>query len=165
MTALFNSPFHFNGSSMLISIKNIRLNRLSMLTLYLAGTFSPISYAEDLAIITNMNNTNTTLTQSEAINIFLGRFRQFANGTKAIPLDNDSLKNDFYIQLVNKSPSEIKAYWATLVFSGRTQPPKSVKDTKNVIDAIRQETQAITYIPADQVNNQVKVLLVLKEKQ
>jgi ABC-type phosphate transport system substrate-binding protein len=68
------------------------------------------------------------------------------------------------MQLVNKSPSEIKAYWATLIFSGRTQPPKSMEDTSKVINTVKQEPQAIAYIPANQVNNKVKVLLILRER-
>jgi hypothetical protein len=122
------------------------------------------SYSNDIAIITNINNSNSQVSLSEAINIFMGRYRRFSDGSKAIPIDNDSIKNKFYMQLVNKSPSEIKAYWATLIFSGRTQPPKIMVDSSKVINAVEQETQAITYIPANQVNHKVKVLLILRER-
>jgi hypothetical protein len=149
----------------MIDIKSLIKNLFSVLVLILACICTSVSYADDIAVIANINNQNTQLSQSEAINIFMGRFRQFADGTKAKPIDNDHIKSDFYKQLVNKSASEIKAYWATLIFSGRTLPPKSVKDTKNVIKAINQEIEAISYIPANQVNPKVKVLLILKEEK
>ena len=145
--------------------KNLIKNKITLLIPVLACIFTPTSHADDIVVITNINNHNTQVSESEAINIFMGRFRQFADGTKAKPFDNDNIKNDFYKKLVNKSASEIKAYWATLIFSGRTLPPKSLKDTKNVINAVTQEIEAISYIPASQVNHKVKVLLILKEEK
>jgi ABC-type phosphate transport system substrate-binding protein len=152
----------------MIDIKSLIKNLFSVLVLILACICTSVSYADDIAVIANINNQNAQLSQSEAINIFMGRFRQFADGTKAKPIDNDNIKSDFYKQLVNKSASEIKAYWATLIFSGRTLPPKSMKDTENVIKAVNQEIEAISYIPANQinqVNHKVKVLLILKEEK
>lgn len=121
--------------------------------------------AEEIAIITNISNTTSHISHTAAINIFMGRFRQFSDGTKAKAIDNASIKNDFYTQLVNKSPAEIKAYWARLIFSGRTYPPTNGGDTNKVINLVMQEKQAITYIPLNQVNNNVKVLLILKERK
>jgi ABC-type phosphate transport system substrate-binding protein len=145
-------------------IKNVITAVFTLLGLCLSNTCSSENYSNDIAIITNINNDNLQISHSEAINIFMGRYRRFSDGSKAIPIDNDSIKNMFYMQLVNKSPSEIKAYWATLIFSGRTQPPKSMEDTSKVINTVKQEPQAIAYIPANQVNNKVKVLLILRER-
>jgi ABC-type phosphate transport system substrate-binding protein len=143
-------------------IKSVITVVFTILGLCLTNPCSSESYSNDIAIITNVNNDNLQISQSEAINIFMGRYRRFSDGSKAIPIDNGSIKNMFYMQLVNKSPSEIKAYWATLIFSGRTQPPKDLEDTNHVINAVKQEPQAIAYIPANQVNNKVKVLLILR---
>lgn len=145
-------------------IKSVITAVIAILVLCLSNTCSSENYSSDIAIITNVDNDNLQISQSEAINIFMGRYRRFPDGTKAIPIDNNSIKDMFYMELVNKSPSEIKAYWATLIFSGRTQPPKSLEDTNHVINVIKQEPQAIAYIPANQVNNKVKVLLILRER-
>jgi len=137
----------------------------SLLMLVLSAHFASTSNAQEIAIVTNAKNSTAPITQADAINIFMGRYRQFNDGRKAKPIDNNSIKNNFYNQLVNKSPAEIKAYWARLVFSGRTHPPKEGDTTEKVIDFIKSEKQAITYIPLSHVDKNVKVLLVLGENK
>ena len=136
-----------------------------IIVLMLVSYYSVASSPERIAVITNIKNTSTQITHAEAVNIFMGRFREFSDGSKAKPIDNVSIENNFYIQLVAKSPAEIKAYWARLIFSGRTHPPTKGGDTDKVIDLVKREQQAITYVPFSQVDNSVKVLLLLKEKE
>jgi len=119
--------------------------------------------AEDIAIVTNSENESITISQSDAINIFLGRYRRYDNGQTAKPYDNAALKTEFYKKLVNKSPAQIKAYWARLIFSGRTMPPKTLETNKAVISQIKNNKLAISYIPLAQVTDDVKILLLLKD--
>lgn len=135
----------------------------SLLLLSLLSPCTHASFAQEIAIIGNADN-NTQLTQAEAINIFMGRYRQFSNGTSAKPIDNEALKQEFYLALVNKSSAEINAYWARLIFSGRTQPPEKIEDSNKVMDSVVKESQAISYVPLSKVDNTVKVLFVLGRK-
>ncbi len=136
-----------------------------LLLLFLACSYTSIAMANDIAIVTHVENTNERITKAEAVNIFMGRFRQYPNGQRAKPYDNNSSKNTFYKKLINKSPAEVKAYWARLIFSGRTLPPKSLKDSTTVIEKIQSDKQAISYIPLNQANESVKILLILKGSQ
>lgn len=135
----------------------------TLLTLCLLSPTTHASFAQEIAIIGNIDN-NTQVTQDEIVNIFMGRFRQFSDGKLAKPIDNESLKQEFYLALVNKSSAEINAYWARLIFSGRTSPPEKAEDSNKVIDAVVKQSQAIAYVPLNKVDNKVKVLFVLGRK-
>lgn len=122
-------------------------------------------HAETLVIITNSQNGNETISKSELINIFMGRYRQFANGLPAKPIDNLAYKQAFYQALVNKSPAEINAYWARLIFSGRTHPPINATDSNETLALLMKEPYAISYVQQNQIdknNPKIRVLMLLE---
>lgn len=99
--------------------------RFIFLLLLLTASVSPAA-AADWVLVANPKAGITRLSREEVINIYLGRYRRFASGITADPIDqpaHSALRVRFYRQLVDKSQSEINAYWARLVFSGKTQPP------------------------------------------
>lgn len=123
------------------------------------------AFADSLLVVTSSQNSNESITKSEAIHIFMGRYRQFSNGVQAKPIDNLAYKNVFYQALVNKTPAEINAYWARLIFSGKTHPPKQTLDFEQTIALLIKEPNAISYIhesQLDKLSPQTKVLLVLE---
>ncbi|HDY92583.1 MAG TPA: hypothetical protein ENH79_10730, partial [Pseudoalteromonas sp.] len=77
------------------------------------------------------------------------------------PLDlpaQSTLKNDFYLQLVNKDEQKINAYWARLLFSGRAKPPTPSTSVEDALNKIAASQFAIGYIPQSQVTDAVKVV-------
>lgn len=67
----------------------------------------------------------------------MGRYLTFPDGETSKPIDlpaQSTLKNDFYLKLVNKDEQKINAYWARLLFSGRANPPSP---STSVEDAIK----------------------------
>lgn len=91
----------------------------------------------------------SALTQDEVVNIFLGRYRQLASGVSAAPIDlayDSPMRSEFYRLLVNKSLTEINAYWSRLRFSGKTKPPQEVKDAAAAIEMVQQRPGALAYV-------------------
>lgn len=87
---------------------------------------SAYANSTEFAVVVNKNNAINTLSKREIIDIYMGRYLTFPDGEASKPLDlpaQSALKNDFYIQLVNKDEQKINAYWARLLFSGRAKPP------------------------------------------
>lgn len=123
-----------------------------------------MSMAEEIGIIAHPNNSVSEISQEDAVNIFMGRYRQFADGKAAKPIDNAAIKSKFYLSLVNKSNAEIKAYWARLIFAGHTLPPENAHDSDAVIDLVLKDTQAIGYVDMRKADAKVKVLFVLRDK-
>lgn len=117
----------------------------------------------DIAVVISADSNVTLLEHSEAINIFMGRFRRLPNGSVALPIDQSLLKARFYRALVNKNVAEINSYWARLVFSGQASPPQQAADMAEVSDIISHNVNALSYVENDNVPSHMRVLLVLDE--
>ncbi|NEX21595.1 phosphate ABC transporter substrate-binding protein [Thiorhodococcus mannitoliphagus] len=104
------------------------------------------------------------LTREEVVNIFLGRFRQLPNGQSALPVDqprDPGLFSDFYGQLVDKTPAEIRSYWSRLRFSGKTAPPEQAPSEQEMLQFLASNPGSLGYLRAGQQPAQVKVVFNL----
>jgi hypothetical protein len=105
-----------------------------------------------------------SLNQDQVTNIFMGRFRQLPNGAAARPIDQppgDPIRADFYQRLVHKQPSEIKAYWSRLIFSGKTSPPRQAKSREEIVTWLLKDPGAVGYLRPDQLDTRIKPVLDL----
>jgi len=122
--------------------------------------------ATAFVVVVNKNNPIESLSKREVIDIYMGRFLTFPDGEHVQPLDlpsQSSLKNDFYVSLVNQDERKIKAYWARLLFSGRAKPPETLDSIAAILAKVEKINQAIAYIPATAVTDNVKVVYRLDE--
>ena len=135
--------------------------RLPLLALILAipplyGTGRSCAAAE-LAVAMSAASAVESLSRDQVVNIFLGRFRQLPDGTTALPVDQPEalpLRAAFYRLLVNKNPAEIRAYWARLVFSGKTAPPHQAGTPEEVLQWLRDRPGAIGYLDAERLERE-----------
>lgn len=126
---------------------------------------APLAHA-DFYVIVPANNAQQTLTQKEAVNLFMGRSRAFSNGDFAQPYDmprDSAVRADFYRQLTGMSAAQINSYWARLMFSGQTMPPQAVADEGAMIDMVKRNPGSIGWVRKEPVDKQVRVVLVIKE--
>ena len=115
----------------------------------------------EIVVVVNKDNDISELSQKEIIDIYMGRKQSFPNGKPALPLDQAAqsmIREDFYLNLVNKSPAQINAYWARLLFTGRASPPRIIQEASVVLDAIEQNPSAIGYIHSSMLNDRVKAV-------
>ena len=115
----------------------------------------------DLVLITHPQSGVERLTQDEVINIYLGRYRRLASGLAAEPVDfplDNEYRARFYRSLVNKSAAEINAYWARLVFSGKTRPPVIIDTIDGVLKHVASQPGAVAYLERAQVDGRVKIV-------
>jgi hypothetical protein len=139
----------------------MRHQRQLLLTLL---TLLPLlAAAETLVVVVNPASATEALSRNEVINIFLGRFRQFPSGMSAQPIDQpvSPIRAQFYRALVNKEPAEINAYWARLVFSGRTSPPIQTEHPEEVTNALHANAGGIAYLERSKVSNREKIVFEL----
>ena len=119
---------------------------------------------QGLVVAMNAASGVSSLSREQVINIFLGRFRQLPDGTMARPIDQpsgDPAKADFYQRLVNKQLAEIRAYWARLVFSGKTSPPQQAKSADDVVQWLLDEPGAIGYLRSGQLRPELRAVFDL----
>jgi ABC-type phosphate transport system substrate-binding protein len=139
------------------------MHRLRHLFLPLAILFALLpmpAAAESIVVVVNPESGIETLSRSDVINIFLGRFRQLPSGITAQPIDLpvSPVRAQFYRALVNKEPAEINAYWARLIFSGRTSPPIQTEQPEEVIKALRANPGGIAYMERSTVSSREKIV-------
>lgn len=138
--------------------------RLRLLSL-LASLLLAVPARADLVVIAHPRAGVDPLTREQVINIFLGRFRQFPSGIAAEPIDlppETAEKAAFYQRLVGKDLAEINAYWARLVFSGRTLPPRQAIGVAQMIDLVAGTPGAIGYVDRARADTRVKIVFELE---
>lgn len=136
------------------------MKRLHTLILICTLFYAEILPAE-VVVIANKDNQMKVLTKKQVIDIYMGRTSLFPNGEAVVPLDQDadsSIRKLFYQNLVNKTVSEINAYWARLLFSGRATPPRAVESVTSVINIIKNNKSAIGYIQLKDLTDDVHVI-------
>jgi len=115
-------------------------------------------------VVVSAHNSVDKLTQSEVADIFLARASTFPNGSDAVPIDqsdNAPARATFYQDISGKSPAQLKAYWSTLIFTGRGEPPREVGDAASVKKTLSDMPTAVGYMDDTAVDASVKVVLVL----
>jgi ABC-type phosphate transport system substrate-binding protein len=129
-----------------------------ILPLFLLILLLPINAIADLVLIAHLHAPVNSISRDEVINIYMGRLRRFPTGESVQPVDGPD-KAQFYRLLVNKELADINAYWARLVFSGRTSPPRTFDQSTAVVDYVSENPDAVGYIQRTELNPNVKVIL------
>ena len=138
--------------------------RLFFAALFLTtGPCITAAAAADVVAVVSAKSTVTNLNANQVADIFLGKSSHFPDGTQAVPIDQaeDSPTRDrFYAQYTGKSPSQVKAHWSKIIFTGRGQPPKQVPNNAEAKKMVSDNPHAIAYIEQSQVDGSVRVLTV-----
>ncbi|PCJ16617.1 MAG: phosphate ABC transporter substrate-binding protein [Gammaproteobacteria bacterium] len=133
------------------------------LSVFLAVTLSMAAHA-DIAIVVHPDNPLAQATSAEISKIFLAKTKTYSNGEKIKLLDleeGDELRDQFYKMVANKTPSQVKAYWSRLIFTGKGQPPQVLIDSDEIVEAIEENANGIGYIDPESITDSVKVILTL----
>ena len=129
---------------------------LLLLTLTLAAT----ELKAEIAVVVNPANANA-VSADDLNRLFLGRASSFADGAKATPLnlaEGLAAREEFDNKVLNRSSSQLKAYWSKLVFTGKGTPPKELADDAAVKAAVAADPSSIGYISSSSVDGSVKVV-------
>jgi ABC-type phosphate transport system substrate-binding protein len=111
--------------------------------------------ASDVIVIGNTGA--PSLSKEQISDIFLGK-----SAASFTPLDQPisaSIRAEFYQKVAGKDPTQVKAIWSRLAFSGQGQPPKELADDAAVKKMVASDPKAIGYIDKKNVDSSVKVLL------
>lgn len=130
---------------------------------FLNFILSSFIYANSsFAVIVSEDSKIKQISKKEISRIFLSKTKKLPNGLKAITVEpkEKSYQEYFYKEVCSKTKKRLKKYWATMIFTGRGQPPKKMKDTKSIVDFVKNNVNAIAYIPLkDARKNDVRIVL------
>ena len=122
-------------------------------------------FSGDILVVVNKNNSTDSLSKSQVVDIFLGRYVAFPSGNSAEPLDiaDTELKGDFYQRLTRLNLARVNAYWSRIKFSGKAVKPLQLASEETAIEFVAAEKLAISYIDAESLTEQLKVVYTIDE--
>ena len=130
-----------------------------VLALSLSASVAVSAFAE-VAVIVHPENT-AEITAEDVSRMFLGKASQFSDGKEVLPITQETATTTdaFNTGLLNRSSSQVASYWAKQVFTGKGSAPKQVSDDAAVINLVKDNKNAISYVDASSVTGDVKVVL------
>ena len=127
-----------------------------VLTLAALLLVSSVAFA-GVAVIVHPSNADA-IDKATISKIFLGKAKSFPSGGAIIPLtQSGAITDEFNTKLLGKSSSQLKAYWAKLVFTGKAKPPKSVSSAE-MLELVRSNPSTIGFVDSSAVTADVKVV-------
>jgi hypothetical protein len=133
--------------------------RSFLMLILLLSSFVARSEAE-IVVVVGKTSIISTLDEQHVANIFLARTKQYPNGEKAIPIEitHSDMRIGFYQTISGKTPTQLNAYWTTLVFTGKGKPPMGLSDSKEIEQRLISRPGTITYLRAEDVTDNMKVV-------
>jgi len=134
---------------------------LVIATFMLSMVWAHAVKAEELVVIVNPDMQGS-MSHTDVARIFLGKSTQFPSGELAEPLDVDPSHPNYHVfarEVLNKSPSQLRAYWAKQIFTGRGLPPKSAKDEEELRTLVAENKRYLSYIDSAKKDDSVRAVL------
>ncbi|HEY8877899.1 MAG TPA: hypothetical protein VIN03_10070 [Roseateles sp.] len=120
----------------------------------------------DFYIVVNAANPQRALTQKEAVDLFMGRSRAFANGEFALIFDlprDNARRAAFYQALTGMGVAQVNSYWSRLMFSGQSVPPQTLADEAAMVGTLRRNPGALGWLSREPTEPGLRSVLVIKE--
>lgn len=120
--------------------------------------------AQELVVVTAVDNTEQ-LNLDDIARIFLGKVTRYPSGEEVEPLNMDPSDPSFakFARVVlNKTPSQLKAYWAKRIFTGKGKPPRSVSNVAELRALVASNKRYLTYLDKNNVDHTVRWVIELK---
>ena len=126
---------------------------------FTTAIFSNATLAE-FAVIVNPGTT-AEVSKADVAKIFLAKSKKLPDGTEAKPLNQAggaASREPFEKNVLGKSPSQVKAYWSTLIFTGKAVPIEELGSDGEVVAKVASTPGAIGYVSAASADGSVRVL-------
>ena len=108
----------------------------------LALLLPQLAYAADIVVI---SHPGTSISAGDVKDIFLGE-KQFAGGTKLLPVDNASLQDSFLSKFLDMPKSKYSSAWTKKSFRDGLSPPEMKSGDSEVIDFVKRNPGAVGYV-------------------
>ena len=118
------------------------------------------AFASSIAIIIHPSNSLNDASKGEIKRLFLSKTDSI-KGKKLNPVaqnNSQAIRIVFDEDILGKTPSKVKAYWARMVFTASGMPPPELDSNTAIIKWVSENADAIAYIEEGALNDSVKVL-------
>lgn len=135
------------------------LKRLLLTLCLCMATASPA--LSEIVLVSANDGAIAHISREEAEQLYLGRLSALRDGTpvRLLDLAPGPTRNVFYQQLIGKNPTQTRAYWSRIVFTGRARPPREVAGPEELRNALSQDLNLVGYLPVDELSTGLRILL------
>lgn len=109
----------------------------------------------DFVVVINAKHKATNISKDQIAQYFLGSTNTFSPVDQA---DGSPIRVEFYKAVADKDPSQVRAIWSKLVFTGKARPPKQLGSSEDVKKQVASDINAIGYIEKSAVDSSVRVV-------
>ena len=120
-----------------------------------------------VAVIAHRSVGEDTISKSQLLDFFTGDIKKWPDGGRVVVKNlkaKGAVRAAFY-DFLGKSPSRMKSIWLKKVLSGEGDPPESLETEDEVLAKVAATPGAIGFVSKDTVNDKVKLLLLIAEKE
>lgn len=114
-------------------------------------------------VIVNPRNPRRVLSRSFLRDAFLRKSITWSDGETIRPADLArpyASRARFELEIVGKTPAQLRAYWNQQVFSGKGVPPPALDSEAAVLAYVRRHRGSVAYLPATASTEGVAVVAV-----
>jgi ABC-type phosphate transport system substrate-binding protein len=134
---------------------------MKALFLFVGLVLSAYSTQAEIVVVMSAKSNITNLSKETVAAIFLDKISTLSDGNQAVPIeqneDQEAYK-EFHRIVTEKSGSQLNAYWAKMIFSGKGNPPRVVANNAEVLKIIAANPMMIGYLEKSAVNRTVRVV-------
>ncbi len=125
------------------------LSRMCLfLMLSLSLSYASVAQSLDVIVVASSSSELSTLSRGEVRQIFMGGTLSRKYDAATFPI-GDATRILFNTKVIGLTESRIQSYWAQLLFTGRSKPPKEFTDVTALLEYIVNTENAVGYVPAD----------------
>lgn len=140
-----------------MKLQRFCINLMNFMLLLLAAERSEAG----VAVIVHPASQATSIDLETTRRIWLGKELRLPSTGPLVPIEvaEGSRIRGFYLEkILNKSPEELRKYWARLMFTGKATPPQAVGLDPEVVNLVAKEKNAIGIVEKSFVTKDVKVI-------
>ncbi|HBC58720.1 MAG TPA: phosphate ABC transporter substrate-binding protein [Gammaproteobacteria bacterium] len=122
--------------------------------------FSGKLWAEEFLVIVHPDSSIKEADADSIKRLYLGKTSQLL-GVRLTPADlpeGNSVRDAFYEKVVDKDASQLKAYWAQLIFTGGGSPPTVQNSDQTMVQWVLAKQNSIGYVSSSANTSNVKVI-------
>jgi len=128
-------------------------------SLLMASTVAVFGVANaEVVVVVNAKHPAASMTAAQVADVYLGKDSSFA----PVDLTESAPRETFYSKVAGKDSAQVKAIWARLVFTGKSQPPKEVGSSADAVKQVAGNDKGIAYVDKSAVDGSVKVVLTVQ---
>jgi ABC-type phosphate transport system substrate-binding protein len=129
--------------------------------LFVALVLSTYYAQAEIVVVMSAKSSVSNLSEDNVSGLFLGKTTTLPDGNHVVPVEQvegQAPREEFHREVTGKSLSQLNAYWAKMVFSGKGNPPMEVANNAEVLKLIAANPDMIGYVEKSALDRTVKVV-------